>query len=322
MVGPTVMVTGGCGFIGSRLVAALRTSGHSVRVLDIPRADFAHVEAMGAKVFRGSVADAESVRKALGNSETVFHLASPDPTIRDERFWRKMVVGGVRVLMEEVEDSRVEHVLGASTVGVVAQADGVRTEDDAIKPGTLFEKVLADAERYLSVGAGDAGVGASVLRLPNVYGRGDGGIVDRLVPEVRDSAGGEVVLPDHGYVSCVHVDDVVAAMEALGRGPAPGVDGDDCDAPLRVLNCVDGRPMTPAELVAVVAGGVGVPVPGLRRPGRLRDPRGQWRARDRVARQVERNRYSAARLVAAVPAWPRWPSLEVGLPGEISRGKG
>ena len=321
MVAPTVMVTGGCGFIGSRLVAALRTAGHSVRVLDIPRANFAHVEALGAKVLKGSVADGESVRRALGNSRTVFHLASPDPTIRDEKFWRKMIVGGTQVLMEEVEDSRVEHVLTASTVGVVAQAEGVRTEDDPIKPGTPFEKVLADAERYMGVGAKESGVGTTVLRLPTVYGRGDGSIVDRLVPEVRDSGGGEVVLPDRGYVSCVHVDDVVAAMETLGRGPAPKVGGDDDDQPLRVLNCVDGRPMTPVELVAMVADAVGVPAPSVRKPGRLGDSRGQWRAKDRVARLVESNRYSADRLMAAVPEWPSWSSLEAGLPGEISKGK-
>ena len=89
MVEETVLVTGGCGFVGHRMVASLKADAYSVRVLDIPRAEFACVEDLGAKVLEGSVVDGESVRVALGNSRVVYHMAAPDITIRDERLKAK-----------------------------------------------------------------------------------------------------------------------------------------------------------------------------------------------------------------------------------------
>ena len=316
MVEETVLVTGGCGFIGLRLVAALRAAHHSVRILDIPRTDHRRAEALGAKVTQGSVADGESVRLAVGNSRVVFHLVAPDPSIRDERFLRKMMVGGTDVLMEELEDSKVRHVVATSTVGVVAQGDGVRTEADPVKPGTLHERVGADMERHLRRGAEDADVAvtATVLRLPNVYGRGDAGIVDRLVPHLR--AGGEVIIPDKGWVSTVHVDDVVAAAMRIATPPTPGDGGDD-KARFTVFNCVDGTPTTPQELVSVVARAIGVPPPRLHRPGLLGDARGPWTDKDRPVRLVELSRYTSQRLRGALPDWPSWPSLEIGLTTEL-----
>ena len=101
MVGETVLVTGGCGFIGQRLVAALKVFGHSVRVLDIQRSDFSGVEALGAKVVKGSVTDGEALKKAVGNSVIVFHLASPDLAIQDPSFIGKQIAGGAEMLMED-----------------------------------------------------------------------------------------------------------------------------------------------------------------------------------------------------------------------------
>ncbi len=192
MVVETVLVTGGCGFIGLRLVAALKASGHSVRVLDIHRADFDGVEALGAKGFKGSVADGESVREALGNSRVVYHMVAPEIAIEDDGFIRRMVVAGAEVVLEEAEDSKVEHVVAASTMGVYAQADGVHDEVATLKPRNRLERAKLDMERSLRRDANRYGIGVTCLRLSNVYGAGDGGIVDRLAPEV---AMGGVTMP-------------------------------------------------------------------------------------------------------------------------------
>lgn len=298
--------------MGRRLVAALKADGHSVRVLDIPRADFSCVQGLGAKVLEGSVVDGESVQVALGASRVVFHLAAPDPAIRDGPFIRKMVVAGAEVLMEEAEDARVEHVVAASTTGVYPRTQGLHSEDVPPRPGNRLERAKLDMERALERGARAGGIGVTVLRLANVYGAGDGGIVDVMASQVM---GGEpVVMPDHGFVSTVHVDDVVTAARRLADGSRTG----GGEGSFRVLNCVDDRAHTPRELLDVLARVLGSPAPVLRRPGLLGATRGSWARRGDGVRLVERGRYPNSAIRALLPGWPRRGTLEEGLPGELA----
>ncbi|MEM8935817.1 MAG: NAD-dependent epimerase/dehydratase family protein [Pseudomonadota bacterium] len=71
-----ILVTGGAGFVGKRLVQRLRSAERPVRVLDI--AEPAHDDDM-----KGSVTDPDAVAKAMEGVGTVFNLAG------DAQLWRK-----------------------------------------------------------------------------------------------------------------------------------------------------------------------------------------------------------------------------------------
>ncbi len=318
MVEETVLVTGGCGFIGLRLVAALKAAGHSVRVLDIPRADLEGVEALGAKAFKGSVVDGESVRVALGNSRVVYHMVAPDIAIEDDGFIRRMVVAGAEVVMEEAEDSKVEHVVAASTTGVYAQVDGVHDEGAMLKPRNRLERAKLHMERSLRKDANRYGIGVTCLRLGNVYGAGDRGIVDRLAPEV---AMGGVTLPGEGWINTVHVDDVVDAVRRLAALARTG-DDKEVDDLFNVYNCIDGSPNTPSQLIDIITKAEGAPTPEVRRPGLRGGAKGFWANRSRSIRFVEKGRYSNDALRQVLPDWPHLPTLAEGLPGELEKVRG
>ena len=71
------LVTGGCGFIGSHLCAALLARGDGVRVLDDLSTGSEANLAPGAELLRGDVADPAAVGAAVaGIDGGCFHLAA------------------------------------------------------------------------------------------------------------------------------------------------------------------------------------------------------------------------------------------------------
>jgi len=308
-----VLVTGGCGLVGLRAVAALKSAGHSVRVLDLHRADFARAEALGAKCITGSVVDGEAVRKALGASRAVVHLAGPDVRIADKAFVRKMVVAGAEVLMEEVDGSDVDVVVAASTAGVYARSPTTVDESGPIKVHNELERAKLDMERALSKGASRAGVRAAALRLGLVYAQGDGCVVDRLVARMREPR--PLPLPRNGFVNALHADDAAAAATGLVRARRRLEKG-RCD----VLNCASGE-VLPVEgflrALAHAAGARSGPPP-LRPAFLARGPDAWMRARDRSVRIVDAAPVSIGRIRTKLTEWPRWGSFERGLADAVA----
>lgn len=118
------LVTGGTGFIGYHLVSALRKDGHEVRILVRETSDTTHLEPLGVELVAGDILDQDSMTKAIGGMDWVFHLAAITVLsgVGMDRM-REVNVGGTRNVLEAAVRagvSRVVHhsssaALGAST---------------------------------------------------------------------------------------------------------------------------------------------------------------------------------------------------------------
>ncbi|MBI5643655.1 MAG: NAD-dependent epimerase/dehydratase family protein [Deltaproteobacteria bacterium] len=71
-----VLVTGGTGFLGRRLVSGLVKEGYPVRVLARKLSNIDDLKGLGAEIFFGDVADEESIDKALEGANIVIHAAA------------------------------------------------------------------------------------------------------------------------------------------------------------------------------------------------------------------------------------------------------
>ena len=101
-----VLVTGGAGSVGRRVVDRLVGSGRSVRVLDLPAMDFTGLEDRpGVEVVRGDITDADGVRRAVEGSDAVLHLGAvlPPNSERDRDLTLRVNVGGTRNLVVAME---------------------------------------------------------------------------------------------------------------------------------------------------------------------------------------------------------------------------
>jgi len=67
-----VLVTGGCGYLGTTVVDRLLSAGHNVTVFD----NLLYGNTLNANVIKGSVTENASLSKALEGQDTVIHLAA------------------------------------------------------------------------------------------------------------------------------------------------------------------------------------------------------------------------------------------------------
>jgi UDP-glucose 4-epimerase len=277
------LVTGGAGFIGSHLVAALLARGDEVAIVDHMRKHRSVVAE--ARLFEADVSDVPAMLRAFGEfrPDAVFHLAAQIDvrhSVEDPAFDALVNVGGTAAVLEAARAAGTRRVVLASTAAVYGDPGVVPIgEEVPIAPLSPYGASKAAAESYLRLFTRMHGVSTVALRMANVYGpgqdpHGEAGVVAIFCGA---AATGERVrrFGDGGQTrDFVFVADVVEAFVAAGDASVEGA-----------LNVSTGRETSLLELEAEL--GVSVRIEperlgDIRRscldPGRAMTALG-WRAR-------------------------------------------
>lgn len=116
-----IFVTGATGLLGSNLVRELIKRGHELRVLTRPSSNLSTLEGLALEKVTGDLLDCNSLRKAAGDAEAIFHLAA------NTNIWpsRSEMVNLVNIegtrniicLAEELGIKRLVHVGTANSFG-------------------------------------------------------------------------------------------------------------------------------------------------------------------------------------------------------------
>lgn len=251
------LVTGGTGFIGARLVAALVRRGVRVRLLTRRRrvavSDPPHLP---GSLFYGDLAERSSLHGLCDGVETVFHCAGLAHTEAQGREdyageqWRT-TVGGTENLLAEAE-GKVQNVIYLSSVKAMGEGGGMELDETAVvQPEGAYGQARLAAESLILEFGRRAGVKASILRLSMVYGAGCKGNVPRMIEAVDRNR--FPPLPEAGNRrSMVHVDDVIqAVLLAADSERASG----------QIYIVTDGRTYSTRQMYVWICQALGRPVP-------------------------------------------------------------
>jgi dihydroflavonol-4-reductase len=154
------LVTGGSGFIGQHLVAALLARGHRVRNLDLRPPACA---AAGAQYVKGSVLDPRAVREALDDVKEVYHLAAlPGMWMPDKDDFHAVNCRGTEIMIDAARERGVARFLHCSTESILfgpSRADSVITEQicttaDEMPGAYTRSKMLAEQRALQAAAAG------------------------------------------------------------------------------------------------------------------------------------------------------------------------
>jgi UDP-glucose 4-epimerase len=224
-----VLVTGGAGFIGRRVVRTLLESGADVTVADKhPFPD--GIVAGGVRTIRGDLRDPDIAARALrAGTDAVVHLAAVTSVLRsveDPAGTYEMNVAVTANLLELARKHAVGTFLFASTNAVVGDVGRqVITEQTPLRPMTPYGATKAAAEMLLSSYAAAYGIGACSLRFSNVYGPGmaaKDSFIPRLMRAARSGADIDIYGDGTQVRDLVHVDDAVQGMLTAWRAGYAG----------------------------------------------------------------------------------------------------
>jgi len=174
----TTLITGGTGFIGSRLALDCAKRGEPVRILaKINNANeqsgHDELKSAGVEIIDGDVCQAADADKAMAGVKTLYHLAAAqhEANVGDDYF-RNINVEGTRVILDAAVKAKVERVVHGSTIGVYGMADDGPVHDRTpLFPDNIYGQTKLEGE-HLARSYVDR-LKLSIVRISETFGPGD-----------------------------------------------------------------------------------------------------------------------------------------------------
>lgn len=230
-----VTVTGGAGYIGSRLTRRLLAGGYRVRVLD--RLDFGVGALAGCleqrefELIEGDLRDLDSAARALRDADAVIHLAAVvgDPACAARAQEAEEInVDCTRSMARLASGLGVRRMLLASTCSVYGANPEFVSESSELRPVSLYARTKIAAEGEL-LAAGSEDFHPTVLRIGTAYGWSERPRFDLVVNLLTAKARVEkraVIYNDEQWRPFVHVDDIARGFEAALAAPVEQISGE------------------------------------------------------------------------------------------------
>lgn len=255
-----LLITGGTGFIGSRLALRSQEKGHSVELLGqvnnpAEQDNQQMLEANGIKVTLGSVADREQVFGLAQGCDVVFHLAAAqhEANVPDQHFWM-VNVDGTRNVIEASVEARVKRFVHGSTIGVYGSAlAGEIDEESPLRPDNIYGVTKREGEKIVLSFTDKIPV--SIVRISETYGPGDRRLL-KLFKAIERNIFFMIGKGDNKH-HLIYVDDLVDGLYLAAIT-------DDAIGQTFVL--VGPEVLTTRKMVDVIAKALGTEMPRFRAP--------------------------------------------------------
>ncbi len=179
-----ILVTGGAGFIGSNFIHYWAKSHPEDQIVNLDALTYAgHLESLkdlegspNYKFIKGDIADAEVVKQAMAEVDTVVHFAAEshvDRSIIDPMQFVKTNVLGTATLLNAALDAKVKrfhHVSTDEVYGELGLQDPPFREDTPYSPRTPYSASKAGSDHLVRAYFETYGLPITITNCANNYG--------------------------------------------------------------------------------------------------------------------------------------------------------
>lgn len=255
-----ILITGGTGFIGSRLALKCLELQHTVRVLGQENTiaetqNRQMIENRGADIILDSVTNRERMIEICDGIDWVFHLAAAqhEANVPDQHF-KDINIHGTHNLLEASKRARVQRFIHGSTIGVYGTAlDGNINENSPLKPNNIYGITKLEGERLVESYADNLSI--VIIRISETYGPGDRRLL-KLFKAVKKNMF-FVIGNGKNLHHLVYIDDLISGMLLAASSEA---------AIGKIFLFAGKEPLTTVEMVQEIARHFGTKIPKLHAP--------------------------------------------------------
>lgn len=254
-----ILITGGTGFIGSRLAIKCIERGDNVRVFskaNNPAEEYNEkiIQDSGVEVIMGSMSDRDALAKITEGIDVIVHLAAAqhEANIQDQIF-RDVNVEGTRNLLDAAVKSGVKRFVHGSTIGVYGILDGVINEESPCNPVNIYGVTKLEGEKVVL--SYKEKIPVVIIRISETYGPGDRRLL-KLFKIIKKKIF-FMIGSGKNLHQLIYIDDLIEGFfVAAEKEEAVG----------NIFLLAGEKPITTNEMVTTIASALKTKLPGFRAP--------------------------------------------------------
>jgi UDP-glucose 4-epimerase len=215
----TLLVTGGCGFVGANLVPRLVERGYRVRVLDnLSSGTARYLDGQPVDLRVADIRDRAAVRAAVDGCTGIIHLAAMTSvldSVKEPDATLQINVVATHDLLAMAAASGVRRFIFASSNAAVGEQDPPIDEAKVPRPISPYGASKLAGEAYCNGYFGAHGLGTVALRFANAYGPFSGhktSVVAKFIRRIQDGKSLTIYGDGRQTRDYIFVDDVCNAI--------------------------------------------------------------------------------------------------------------
>lgn len=170
-----VVITGGCGYVGSHIAHSIKTNtNHSTLIIDRRAKDLPHTHFTADDIISNDYASDESLR-AIGqiNPMAIVHCAANSlvgPSMSNpDAYYHNNVIGLIR-LLDGMRQHECRNIIFSSSSSIYGNGDGPSREDDVPRPCSPYGTTKLIGEMVLKDYSQSYGINSICFRYFNAIG--------------------------------------------------------------------------------------------------------------------------------------------------------